>query len=201
MISPLFGRYSPGVSSRRFASLCEISAQDAPARVSIAKRTSRCGAAVGTMAYSSRSGGRANGQRICHAQPDRRAPRSASSHRQGLAYGTPMTAGPAPVSLARRPMARPGACSLRVFKIPPHFLMTGSQIMMRPFQTWVKQIISEFSKDPDQEPVRELTRIGPTTYGLHRQRQVAKFTERRRIAQWPLDVSPYLPSLVSRTGS
>ena len=149
MISALTGRFSLGVSSRRFASLCEISAQDAPARVSIAHRTSRRGAAVGAMAHSSRSGGDANDQHICHAQPDRRAPRSASSHRQGPSYSTRMTAGPAPGSLARRPMARPWACSLRVLKIPPHFLMSLSKIIMRPFQTWVKQIISENSEDPD----------------------------------------------------
>jgi len=149
MISALTGRYNPGVSSRRFASLCEISAQDAPARVSIAHRTSRRGAAVSAMAHSSRTGGDANDRRVCHAPPDRRAPRSASSHRQGPSYSTRMTAGPAPGSLARRPMARPWACPLHVLKIPPHFLMSLSRIIMRPFQTWVKKIILEISEDPD----------------------------------------------------
>src|SRR5271157_2758661 len=132
MISALTGRYNPGVSSRRFASLCEISAQDAPARVSIAHRTSRGGAAVGAMAYSSRSGGDANGQRICHAQPDRRAPRFASSHRQGPSYGTPMTAGPAP----RIPGA-PADGPTRGL-LPPRFensstLVDDHKIMVRPF--------------------------------------------------------------------
>jgi hypothetical protein len=39
------------------------------------------------------------------------------------------------------------------------------------------------------------------TYGFHRQGQSAEFPEKRKIALRPLDVSPYLPSLVSRTGS
>ena len=51
------------------------------------------------------------------------------------------------------------------------------------------------------EAVRELTRIRAMTYGFHRQGQSAEFPEKRKIALRPLDVSPYLPSLVSRTGS
>src|SRR5271166_5698694 len=54
---------------------------------------------------------------------------------------------------------------------------------------------------PPMEAVRELTQIRAMTYGFHRQGQSAEFPEKRKIALRPLDVSPYLPSLVSRTGS
>ena len=65
---------------------------------------------------------------------------------------------------------------------------------------WVKPDRG-LAKRMSEEAVRELTRIRAMTYGFHRQGQSAEFPEKRKIALRPLDVSPYLPSLVSRTGS